>query len=97
MFLGYPSNVGSFTTAKKAVVKLERFVQLYYRFFCGGKVISTFTTLEGKPVFDCRYLILLTKKIQCITYVFVLINKKKDRFNVFFLHRNGLFNFNYLF
>jgi hypothetical protein len=31
---------------KKAVVKLERFVQLYYRFFCGGKVISTFTTLK---------------------------------------------------
>jgi hypothetical protein len=43
---GYPSKVVSFTTAKKAVVKLEPFVQLYYRFFCGGKVMATFPTLE---------------------------------------------------
>jgi hypothetical protein len=39
-FLGYPSNVVSFTTAQKAVVKLESFVQLYYRFLGGGKVIT---------------------------------------------------------
>jgi hypothetical protein len=31
---------------KKAVVKLEPFVQLYYRFFGGGKVIASFPTLE---------------------------------------------------
>jgi hypothetical protein len=44
--LGYPSKIVSFTTAKKAVVKLGAFVQLYYRFFGGDKVKPQFTPLE---------------------------------------------------